>query len=54
MLELLTAIDLFKLWHKQGKSELAKEVLSETYNWFSEGNNNPMLIEARSLLNEYK
>jgi tetratricopeptide (TPR) repeat protein len=53
MLELETAIDLFELWHRQGKSELAKEMLSETFNWFSEGINNPLLIKAQNLLNEY-
>ena len=53
LLELETAIDLFKLWQRQGKLELAKDMLSEIVNWFSEGIDNPMLIKARSLLNKF-
>jgi predicted ATPase/DNA-binding SARP family transcriptional activator len=48
--ELRAAISLARLWHKQGKTDQARHVLEEAYNWFTEGFDTPDLIEASSLL----
>jgi len=50
--ELRAVMSLCRLLHKQGKKAEAKKLLSEIYGWFSEGFNQPDLIEAKSLLNE--
>jgi predicted ATPase len=50
--ELRAAISLSRLWGKQGKREEARELLSEIYNWFTEGFDTADLKEARALLEE--
>ena len=50
--ELRAVMSLSRLLQKQGKKEEAKKLLSEIYSWFSEGFNQPDLIEAKSLLDE--
>jgi predicted ATPase len=48
--ELRAIMDLCRLWCRQGKTEAARRILSEAYNWFTEGFNTGDLKEARSLL----
>jgi tetratricopeptide (TPR) repeat protein len=50
--ELRAAVSLGRLWKKQGKHEEARQMLSETYGWFTEGFDTPDLMEARALLEE--
>jgi len=50
--ELRATIDLCRLWCSQGKKAEAHLMLSEIYNWFSEGFSTPDLTEARILLGE--
>jgi DNA-binding SARP family transcriptional activator/tetratricopeptide (TPR) repeat protein len=50
--ELRAAIDLARLWQKQGKLNEARQVLKEIYAWFSEGFDTPDLREARELIRE--
>ena len=50
-LELRAAISLNQLWSSQGKKEDAKELLSSTYNWYSEGFEMVDLRNAREKLN---
>ena len=50
--ELRAAIDLARLWRKQGKLDEARQVVQEVYVWFSEGFDTPDLIEARELSRE--
>lgn len=50
--ELRAAIDLARLWQKQGKRDDAHGMLSEIYGWFSEGFDTPDLREARALIEE--
>jgi predicted ATPase len=49
-LELRAATSLSRLLLRQGKSEEAHHILTEIYDWFSEGFGTPDLIEARALL----
>jgi predicted ATPase len=49
-LELRTATSLARLWHKQGKKAQGRQLLEETYRWFSEGFDTPDLREARCAL----
>jgi len=51
-LELRAVMSLCRLWRKQSKGKEAQELLTETYNWFTEGFDTPDLIEARSLLED--
>jgi predicted ATPase len=51
-LELRAAISLGKLWKRQGKKEEALKLLSDIYNWFTEGFDTVDLTEARQLLEE--
>ncbi|MDW7756031.1 MAG: hypothetical protein SCH68_12810, partial [Brevefilum sp.] len=48
--ELRATISLCRLWQGQGKLEGAREMLSEIYNWFTEGFETPDLQEAKELL----
>jgi predicted ATPase len=48
--ELRAATGLARLWQKQGKKDDAHQVLTEIYNWFSEGFDTPDLREARALI----
>ncbi|HEX6269173.1 MAG TPA: adenylate/guanylate cyclase domain-containing protein [Anaerolineales bacterium] len=50
MLELRAAMRLSRLWHEQGKTEQARELLSEAYTKMSEGFTIPDLKEAEALL----
>ena len=51
-LELRALMSLSQLWQKQGKQEEARHMLSEVYDWFTEGFETPDLKEARVLLKE--
>jgi predicted ATPase len=50
MYELRAAMSLSRLWQKQGKTEEAFTMLSEIYNWFTEGFDTVDLKEAKALL----
>ncbi len=52
--ELRTAIDLARLWHANGRSSEAHELLSPIYSQFTEGFDTHDLLEARSLLRAVK
>ena len=41
-----------RLWQQQGKKNEAHEMLSEIYNWFTEGFDTKDLQEAKALLKE--
>ena len=49
-LELRAAIDLGRLWHTQGKKDMARTTLAEVYEWFTEGLDTRDLKDARALL----
>jgi class 3 adenylate cyclase/predicted ATPase len=49
-LELRAAMSLSQLWQRQGKRNAARQLLSETYGWFTEGFDTADLQEARALL----
>ena len=49
-LELRAAMSLSRLWQGQGKQADAYHLLSEIYNWFSEGFGTRDLQEAKALL----
>jgi predicted ATPase len=46
------ATALARLWHSQGKSAQAHQLLAPIYNWFTEGFGTPDLQEASALLAE--
>ena len=48
--ELRTATSLARLWQQQGKQTEAHQLLSEIYNWFTEGFDTKDLQEAKALL----
>lgn len=50
--ELRAAMSLARLWQKQGKSEEARELLANVYNWFTEGFDTADLRDAKALLEE--
>jgi len=50
--ELRAAISLARLWQSQAKSAEAHRMLSEVYNWFTEGFDTKDLQEAKTLLEE--
>ncbi len=50
--ELRAATSLARLWQQQGKKAEAHELLSEIYNWFTEGFDTKDLQEAKALLEE--
>jgi predicted ATPase len=50
--ELRAAIDLARLWQKQGKVEEGRELLEPVYSWFTEGFDTFDLKEAKELLQE--
>jgi DNA-binding SARP family transcriptional activator len=50
--ELRASIDLARLWHVQGKTEGAREMLTEIYDWFTEGFDTSDLKQAKALLEE--
>jgi hypothetical protein len=43
-------VSLARLWQQQGKTAKAHQVLSEIYNWFTEGFDTKELQEAKALL----
>jgi predicted ATPase len=48
--ELRATMSLSRLWQKQGKTEEACAMLSDIYNWFTEGFDTVDLKEAKALL----
>jgi len=50
LLELDAATALARLWHDQGRTTEARELLQPVYDWFTEGLDSRQLIEARGLL----
>jgi predicted ATPase len=46
------SISLARLWQQQGKKDEAHQMLSEIYNWFTEGFDTKDLQEAKALLEE--
>jgi predicted ATPase len=50
--ELRAMVSLCRLLQKQGEREEARQLLSETYGWFTEGFDTPDLKEAKALLDE--
>jgi adenylate cyclase len=53
-LELRAAMSLSRLWGEQGKKYQARKILTEIYEWFTEGFDTPDLLEAKALLDELK
>jgi len=51
-LELRAAMSLGRLWATRGKAREAHALLSDIYNWFTEGADTVDLGEAKSLLEE--
>ena len=51
-LELRAVMSLVRLWQQQGKQREAHTMLSEIYNWFTEGFDTKDLREAKALLEE--
>jgi predicted ATPase len=51
-LELRAALSLSRVWHRQGKRDEARRLLTGVYSWFTEGFDTPDLQEARALLEE--
>ncbi len=43
-------MSLARLWQQQGKQHAAHNMLSEIYNWFTEGFDTKDLQEAKALL----
>lgn len=48
--ELRAAMDLARLWRRQSKREVARELLAPVYHWFSEGFDTADLKDAKALL----
>jgi predicted ATPase/class 3 adenylate cyclase len=51
-LELRATMSLARLWQQQGKCDEAHSMLSDIYNWFTEGFDTKDLQEAKTLLEE--
>jgi predicted ATPase len=51
-LELRAATRLARLWHSQGKTPEARDLLAPMYSWFTEGFDTPDLKDAKALLDE--
>jgi predicted ATPase len=51
-LELRATTSLARLWQQQGKHHAARTMLSEIYNWFTEGFDTQDLKDAKALLEE--
>ena len=51
-LELRAALSLSRLWQGQGKRAAARQLLAESYGWFTEGFDTADLQEAKALLAE--
>jgi len=52
MWELRAATRLARLWHRQGKTTLARDLLAPLYGWFTEGLDTKDLEDAKALLEE--
>jgi predicted ATPase len=52
LFELRATVSLSRLLKQQGKSDEARQMLAEIYNWFSEGFDTADLKEAKALLDE--
>jgi predicted ATPase/DNA-binding winged helix-turn-helix (wHTH) protein len=52
MFELRAAMSLSRLWMQQGKRDVARKMLTEIYDWFTEGFDTADLREAKTLLAE--
>ena len=52
-LELRAAMSLGRLWQRQGKTEYARQLLTEVYVWFTEGFDTADLQEAKALLEQW-
>ena len=50
--ELRTATDLARLWHTQGRTREAVELLTPVYGWFTEGFDTKDLLDGKALLDE--
>jgi hypothetical protein len=50
--ELRASTSLARLWQSQGRQREARRVLSDIYNWFTEGFDTKDLQEAQALLEE--
>ncbi len=50
--ELRAATSLARLWQQQGKRTEAHKLLSDVYNWFTEGFDTKDLQEAKALIEE--
>lgn len=50
--ELRAATSLSRLWQQQDRHDEARELLTTTYSWFTDGFDTAVLKEARSLLDE--
>jgi predicted ATPase len=51
-LELRAATSLARLWHQQGKRQVAYDLLAPVYSWFTEGFDTADLKDAKALLHE--
>ncbi len=51
-LELRAATSQARLWHQQGKTAAARQLLDGVYGWFTQGLNTPDLKDARRLLDD--
>jgi len=51
-LELRSTTSLARLWHEQGKSGEARDMLAPVHGWFTEGHDTRDLAEAKALLDE--
>jgi len=52
--ELRAALSLGRLWQRQGRPQAARQLLAESYAWFTEGFDTADLQAARTLLAELK
>ena len=52
MWELRASIRLAHLWHGQGKTNEARDLLAPVYSWFTEGFDTADLKDAKALLDE--
>ncbi|HSG42807.1 MAG TPA: AAA family ATPase [Anaerolineales bacterium] len=52
LLELWAVMSLCQLWGKQGKKTEAHHLLTEIYNWFTEGFDTPDLVKAKKMIQE--
>lgn len=43
-------MSLSRFWSKQRKHKEARRILTEVYDWFTEGFSTPDLVDARKLL----